>query len=80
MVENMFRLIIKKGVIEDSNEFEKVCRQLLKLGIETLNDKEKLIKPALWYHLDTGFLEKVETQEQLKFAQENDNYQLLFLN
>lgn len=80
MVGNMFRLIIKKSVIENSNDFEKVCRQLIELGIKTLNDKEKLLKPALWYHLETGFLQKVETEEQLKFAQENDDYQLLFLN
>tara|TARA_B100000768_G_scaffold181907_1_gene207312 strand:+ start:2059 stop:2301 length:243 start_codon:yes stop_codon:yes gene_type:complete len=80
MVGDMFRLIIKKSVIENSNDFEKVCRQLIELGIKTLNDKEKLLKPALWYHLETGFLQKVETKEQLKFAQENDDYQLLFLN
>ena len=80
MVGDMFRLIIKKSVIENSNDFEKVCRQLIELGIKTLNDKEKLLKPALWYHLETGFLEKVTTKEQLKFAQENDDYQLLFLN
>jgi len=80
MVENMFRLIIKKSIIKNDDDFEKVCRQLLTIGIETLNDEEKLLKSALWYHLETGFLEKVETKEQLKFAQENDNYQLLFLN
>jgi len=76
----MFRLILKRSVVDECDDIEKVCRQLLELGIKTLNDKENMMKTALWYHRDTGFLEKIETKEQLEFAEENDEYQLLFLN
>jgi len=76
----MFGLIVTKSVINNINDIQKVYEQLLKVGVKTLNDKEKIVESALWYHKNTGLLEKVKTKEQLKFAEENDEYQLLFLN
>jgi hypothetical protein len=76
----MFGLIVKKDIIEGIDDVHEVYEQLLKVGVKTLNDKEKIVESALWYHKNTGLLEKVKTKEQLKFAEENDEYQLLFLN
>jgi len=76
----MFGLIVKKNVIDNSDDVHKVFEQLLKIGVNALNDKETIVESALWYHKNTGLLEKVKTKEQLKFAEENDEYQLLFLN
>lgn len=76
----MFGLIVKRDVIENVDDVHEVYEELLKVGVKTLNDKEKIVDSALWYHKNTGLLEKVKTKEQLKFAEENDEYQLLFLN
>ncbi len=76
----MFGLIVKRDVFEDCEDIREVYEQLLKVGVKTLNDKEKIVNSALWYHKNTGLLEKVKTKEQLKFAEENDEYSLLFLN
>ena len=76
----MFGLIVKRDIIENIDDVHEVYEQLLRVGVKTLNDKEKIVESALWYHKNTGLLEKVKTKEQLKFAEENDEYQLLFLN
>ena len=76
----MFGLIVRKNVFDNYKNIREVYEQLLKVGVKALNDKEEIVKSALWYHKNTGLLEKVKTKEQLKFAEENDEYQLLFLN
>ena len=76
----MFKLIVSKDILESDCDIQNVCNQLVHIGFKTLIDNEDVIKPALWYHRDTGFLEKITTKEQFKFAQENEEYQLLFLN